>query len=69
MKQPILALRLVLAPLAGQAADFPTRPIDLFVPNLPGGMNDITARPLANVMQACGPCAMRSARRHAIHSS
>jgi tripartite-type tricarboxylate transporter receptor subunit TctC len=49
----VVAFALAAAALETQAADvFPSRPITVVVPNPPGGMNDITARPLANVMQA-----------------
>ena len=49
----VVALGLAAVAFATQAADvFPSRPITVVVPNPPGGMNDITARPLANVMQA-----------------
>ena len=49
----LAACCLALAAAAASAADaFPTRPINITVPNPPGGMNDITARPLANVLQA-----------------
>jgi tripartite-type tricarboxylate transporter receptor subunit TctC len=48
-----IAIGLAAAAFATRAADvFPSRPITVVVPNPPGGMNDITARPLANVMQA-----------------
>jgi len=53
MTRWILACGLVLPALAAHAAEaFPSRPISIIVPNPPGGMNDITARPFAAVMQA-----------------
>lgn len=52
MKKGLLALGLAAAAFGSQAADvYPNRTINVIVPNPPGGMNDITARPLANVMQ------------------
>jgi len=52
MMRWILALGLACASLGSHAAEaFPNRPIRIIVPNPPGGMNDITARPLAVVMQ------------------
>ena len=49
----VVAFGLALAAVATQAAEvFPARAVNLIVPNPPGGMNDITARPLAAVMQA-----------------
>jgi tripartite-type tricarboxylate transporter receptor subunit TctC len=52
MKRVVLAVSFALAALGAFAADFPSRPVNVIVPNPPGGMNDITARPLATVMQA-----------------
>jgi tripartite-type tricarboxylate transporter receptor subunit TctC len=47
-----MALGLALAAFGTPAAEvFPSRTINIIVPNPPGGMNDITARPLAAVMQ------------------
>jgi len=52
MMRWIFALVLACAALGAQAAEaFPNRTIKIVVPNPPGGMNDITARPLAVVMQ------------------
>jgi tripartite-type tricarboxylate transporter receptor subunit TctC len=52
MKRYLGALYLVCLALgAGAQEPYPNRPINIIVPNPPGGMNDITGRPLANVMQ------------------
>jgi len=47
----ILAAGALLAPLAALAqADYPNRPITMIVPFPPGGVADITARPVAEAM-------------------
>jgi tripartite-type tricarboxylate transporter receptor subunit TctC len=52
MKRSVIALGLALAAFGTPAAEvFPSRTINVIVPNPPGGMNDITARPLAHIMQ------------------
>lgn len=45
------ALALALATTAGYAQDYPTRAINITVPNPPGGMNQIHAQPLSAVIE------------------
>ena len=51
MHRPLLAITLALAALTGHAQDFPTRAINIIVPNPPGGMNQIHAQPLSAVLE------------------
>ena len=51
MHRPLLAITLALAALTGSAQDFPTRAINIVVPNPPGGMNQIHAQPLSAVLE------------------
>jgi tripartite-type tricarboxylate transporter receptor subunit TctC len=52
MTRWMLACGLVCSAFGAHAAEaFPNRPISIIVPNPPGGMNDITARPLAIALQ------------------
>jgi tripartite-type tricarboxylate transporter receptor subunit TctC len=46
-----LAIGLALAAAVSHAQDFPTRAINLIVPNPPGGMNQIHAQPLGAVIE------------------
>ena len=47
-----VAIGVALSASGAYAADvFPNRPVNIIVPNPPGGMNDITARPLSIAMQ------------------
>ena len=51
MKRPLLALAAALLALAAQAqSDYPNRPVTMVVPFPPGGVADITARPVAEAM-------------------
>ena len=51
MKRPLLALAAALFALAAQAqSDYPNRPVTMVVPFPPGGVADITARPVAEAM-------------------
>lgn len=45
------ALTLLLGALSGYAQDFPTRAITLTNPNPPGGMNQLLAQPLSNMLE------------------
>ena len=45
------ALALSLAAASGHAQDYPTRAINITVPNPPGGMNQIHAQPLSAVIE------------------
>jgi tripartite-type tricarboxylate transporter receptor subunit TctC len=45
------ALALLLAAAQGHAQDYPTRAINITVPNPPGGMNQIHAQPLSAVIE------------------
>ncbi|HKA44991.1 MAG TPA: tripartite tricarboxylate transporter substrate binding protein [Burkholderiales bacterium] len=47
----LTAVSLSLAAAAGQAQDYPTRPIMLTNPNPPGGMNQLLAQPLSNMLE------------------
>lgn len=52
MNRYLSALGMLCATFGVAAQEsFPSRPVNITVPNPPGGMNDITGRPLANVMQ------------------
>ncbi len=51
MHRPLIAITLALAALTGSAQDFPTRAINIIVPNPPGGMNQIHAQPLSAVLE------------------
>jgi tripartite-type tricarboxylate transporter receptor subunit TctC len=51
MKKLLLAVILNLAASCGYAQDFPSRAINLIVPNPPGGMNQIHAQPLGAVIE------------------
>src|SRR5471032_502676 len=51
MKNLLLAVFLGIAAICGHAQDFPTRAINLIVPNPPGGMNQIHAQPLGVVIE------------------
>ena len=45
------AIALSLAAISGHAQDYPTRTINITVPNPPGGMNQIHAQPLSAVLE------------------
>ena len=45
------ALTLLLGALSGYAQDFPARAINLTNPNPPGGMNQLLAQPLSNMLE------------------
>jgi tripartite-type tricarboxylate transporter receptor subunit TctC len=47
----VLALILALAPVAGAQDDFPSRPISVVAPFPPGGVADLTARPVAAALE------------------
>ena len=51
MKSLSLAVLLSIAAICGYAQDFPSRAINLIVPNPPGGMNQIHAQPLGAVIE------------------
>jgi tripartite-type tricarboxylate transporter receptor subunit TctC len=51
MKSLLLAVLLSIAAFCGYAQDFPSRGINLIVPNPPGGMNQIHAQPLGAVIE------------------
>ena len=51
MHRSLLAVTLGLVATAGYAQDFPSRAINLIVPNPPGGMNQIHAQPLGAVIE------------------
>src|ERR1035437_3912459 len=51
MKSLLLAVILSIAAICGHAQDFPSRAINLIVPNPPGGMNQIHAQPLGAVIE------------------
>jgi tripartite-type tricarboxylate transporter receptor subunit TctC len=48
--QRLLLALAAIAALAAQAQDYPTKPITMIVPFPPGGVADITARPVAEAM-------------------
>jgi tripartite-type tricarboxylate transporter receptor subunit TctC len=51
MKRPLLGLAAALLALAAQAqSDYPNHPVTMIVPFPPGGVADITARPVAEAM-------------------
>ena len=50
-RKTIAALALSLAAVCGHAQDYPTRPIMLTNPNPPGGMNQLLAQPLSNMLE------------------
>jgi len=51
MKRLLLAVVLGSAAMAGHAQDYPSRAINITVPNPPGGMNQIHAQPLSAVIE------------------
>jgi tripartite-type tricarboxylate transporter receptor subunit TctC len=51
MKNLLLAFILGLVAAGGHAQDFPSRAVNLIVPNPPGGMNQIHAQPLGAVIE------------------
>jgi tripartite-type tricarboxylate transporter receptor subunit TctC len=51
MKNLLLAFILGLLAAGGHAQDFPSRAINITVPNPPGGMNQIHAQPLSAVLE------------------
>jgi len=51
MKKLLLAVILITAPIGGYAQDYPSRAINITVPNPPGGMNQIHAQPLSAVLE------------------
>jgi len=51
MDRLLAAAALAVFATAGYAQDFPTRAINLIVPNQPGGMNQIHAQPLGAVIE------------------
>lgn len=51
MKRLLLAVVLGSAAMGGHAQDYPSRAINITVPNPPGGMNQIHAQPLSAVIE------------------
>ncbi|MDH5535626.1 MAG: tripartite tricarboxylate transporter substrate binding protein, partial [Betaproteobacteria bacterium] len=51
MKRLLLAAAVGLAATSGFAQDYPSRAINITVPNPPGGMNQIHAQPLSAVLE------------------
>ena len=51
MKRLLLATVIGFAALSGYAQDYPSRTVNLIVPNPPGGMNQIHAQPLGAVIE------------------
>jgi len=51
VKQAIAAAALACLPFVSQAQDYPAKPITMIVPFPPGGVADLTARPLAPAME------------------
>lgn len=51
MKRSLLAAALSVCAFSGLAQDYPSRAINLIVPNPPGGMNQIHAQPLGAVLE------------------
>jgi tripartite-type tricarboxylate transporter receptor subunit TctC len=51
MKHLLLAAVVSLAAASGYAQDYPTRGINITVPNPPGGMNQIHAQPLSAILE------------------
>ncbi len=51
MKRLLLAAALGSAAMSGYAQDFPSRALNITVPNPPGGMNQIHAQPLSAVLE------------------
>lgn len=47
----IAALALLIVPLGGHPQDYPSKAINIVVPNPPGGMNQIHAQPLSAVLE------------------
>ena len=54
MLRSIAAGVLLALGVSAQAQEFPNRPVTVVVPNPPGGMNQITAQPLAAVIEKLG---------------
>ena len=51
MKRLLVAASLGLAAISGYAQDYPSRAISITVPNPPGGMNQIHAQPLSDILE------------------
>ena len=51
MKRLLLAASIGLAAISGYAQDYPSRAITITVPNPPGGMNQIHAQPLSDILE------------------
>lgn len=51
MQRTLIAAALAGAALAAHAQDFPTKALNITVPNPPGGMNQVHAQPLSTVLE------------------
>jgi tripartite-type tricarboxylate transporter receptor subunit TctC len=51
MRRVLILLALLAPPMAAQAQEYPTKPIELVLPFGPGGSHDLTARALVSVAQ------------------
>ena len=51
MKRLLLAASVGLIAINGYAQDYPSRAITITVPNPPGGMNQIHAQPLSDILE------------------